>query len=88
MRLRVPVTVAPGTDVRLVQRLLVEAAKSNERVAQQPEPAAALTTLGGTSIGFELLVWYDGQQCSKQEMLSSLYFAISDALKAHEVKTA
>jgi small-conductance mechanosensitive channel len=88
VRLRVPVTVAPDSDVHLVEGLLLDAARQNERVAQQPEPDVALTSLGGTNIGFELHVWYDGQECAKQEMLSTLYFAIAEALKAHGVKTA
>jgi small-conductance mechanosensitive channel len=88
IRLRVPVSVAQGTDVRLVERLLLEAARSQPQVHHNPPPTVALTTLGGTAIGFELLVWYDGQGCSRQEVLSALYFAISDALRAHDVKTA
>ena len=66
----------------------VEAAKSQPQVHHNPPPTVALTTLGGTAIGFELLVWYDGQSCSRQEVLSALYFAISDALRAHDVKNA
>lgn len=88
IRLRVPVTVAQGSDVRLVERLLTEVAQAHPQVEKDPPPQAALTTLGGAAIGFELLVWYDGQQSTKQQMLSALYFAVSDALAAHDVKPA
>jgi small-conductance mechanosensitive channel len=87
VRLRVPVAVAQGTDVRLVEKLLVEAAKGTD-VHTEPKPQVALTSLGGASIGLELWVWYDGQQFAKQEVLSRLYFSISDALKAHQIKMA
>jgi len=87
VRLRVPVTVAQGSDVRLVEKLLFEAAHVPD-VHAEPKPQVALTSLGGAAIGLELWVWYDGQQFAKQEVLSRLYFSISDALKAHEIKMA
>jgi len=87
VRLRVPVTVAHNVDVRQVERLLLDAAKGAE-VNAEPKPQVALTSLGGATIGFELWVWYDGQQFAKQQVLSRLYFSISDALKAHDVRLA
>lgn len=85
VRLRVPVTVAQGADVRQIERLLLEAAQGAE-VQGDPQPQVALTSLGSTSIGFELWVWYDGQRFAKQQVLSRLYFSISDALKAHDIR--
>ncbi|MGM9490121.1 mechanosensitive ion channel family protein [Ideonella sp. YS5] len=87
VRLRVPVTVAQGSDVRLVEKLLVEAAHVAD-VHAEPKPQVALTSLGGAAIGLELWVWYDGQQFARQEVLSRLYFSISDALKLHDIKVA
>jgi small-conductance mechanosensitive channel len=87
VRLRVPVSVAQGSDVRLVEKLLLEAAKGTD-VHAEPKPQVALTSLGGAAIGLELWVWYDGQQFAKQEVLSRIYFSISDAFKAHEIKIA
>jgi small-conductance mechanosensitive channel len=87
VRLRVPVSVAQGSDVRLVEKLLLEAAHGAD-VHTEPKPQVALTSLGGAAIGLELWVWYDGQQFAKQEVLSRLYFSISDALKANEIKMA
>jgi small-conductance mechanosensitive channel len=88
IRLRVPVTVAQGSDVRQVERLLVEAARSTDAVQPEPPPQVALTTLGGAAVGLELWAWYDGQQYTREEVLSRLYFAIGDALRAHDVKHA
>ncbi len=87
VRLRVPVSVAQGSDIRLVEKLLLEAANGTD-VHPEPKPQVALTSLGGAAIGLELWVWYDGQQFAKQEVLSRLYFSISDALKAHEIRMA
>ncbi len=88
IRLRVPVSVAQGSDVRLVERVLLEVARAHPQVQPEPPPEVALVSMGGASIGLELHVWYDGRQCAKQQVLSGLYFALTDALKAHEVKLA
>jgi small-conductance mechanosensitive channel len=87
VRLRVPVSVAQGSDVRLVERVLQQAAKAHPDVSEEPAPEVAITSLGGTAIAFELLVWYDARERSKQQVLSALYFAVADALKAQGVKT-
>lgn len=87
VRLRVPVSVAQGSDVRLVEKLLLEAAEGAD-VRAEPRPRVALTSLGGAAVSLELWVWYDGQQFAKQEVLSRLYFSISDSLKAHDIKMA
>lgn len=88
IRLRVPVSVAQGSDIRRVEALLIEAARSVKQVRDKPEAAVALTSISGTAIGYELLVWYDGQSCSKQQVLSAMYFAISDLLKANDIQPA
>ncbi|HET9643101.1 MAG TPA: mechanosensitive ion channel domain-containing protein, partial [Burkholderiaceae bacterium] len=88
IRVRVPVGVAPDSDVRLVERLLLEAAVDHPGVQREPAPSVALTSLGGTAIGFELLVWYDGRRYSQKEVLSGLYFTIADRLKSNGIKTA
>ena len=80
IRLRVPVTVPAGTDVRQVEGLLREAAHGTD-VQADPRPEVALTALGGDRISFDLIVWYDGQKFSRQQVTSRLYFSVSDALK-------
>jgi small-conductance mechanosensitive channel len=87
VRLRVPVAVAQGADVREVERLLVAAARL-AGVNAEPPPEVALTSLSGSAIGFELWAWYDGQTHSRQQVLSRLYFAISDALKTNGIRMA
>lgn len=88
VRLRVPLGLAQGSDVRLVERVLLEAAKAHPDVSAEPAPSVAITSLGGATVGVELLVWYDARQRSKQQVLSELYFAMADALKAQGVKLA
>jgi small-conductance mechanosensitive channel len=87
IRLRVPVTVAAGSDVRQVEQLLLQAARGAD-VRADPKPEVAMMSMSGGSIGLELWVWYDGQSMTKQQVLSRLYFAISDLLAAHGIKAA
>ena len=56
-RLRVPVGVAYGSDLRRVEQLLVEAAKAHPLVKREPFPRARIRQFSSSSIDFELLCW-------------------------------
>lgn len=56
-RVRVKVGVAYGSDIRQVERLLMEIATSNELVAPEPDPRVRFRSFGDSSLDFELLCW-------------------------------
>jgi MscS family membrane protein len=56
-RVRVPVTVAYGTDIDKVEEILMEIAYGNENVHTDPEPRVRFRTFGESSLNFELLFW-------------------------------
>ncbi len=56
-RIRVPVGVAYGSDLRRVEQLLVEGARSHPLVKRDPAPRARIRRFGDSSIDFELLCW-------------------------------
>jgi small-conductance mechanosensitive channel len=56
-RVRVPVTVAYGTDIDRVEKILMEIACSNENVQTDPEPRVRFRAFGESSLNFELLFW-------------------------------
>jgi small-conductance mechanosensitive channel len=85
VRLRVPVAIAPGQDVRAAERLLLEAAGRAD-VRADPKPQVAIVNMTAASVSLELWVWYDGQTCAKSEVLSRVYFQVVDALAAGGVK--
>jgi small-conductance mechanosensitive channel len=85
VRLRVPLPVAPGQDVRAIERVLLEAA-SHADVHVDPKPEVIITNMTATALALELWVWYDGQAFARAEVLSKVYFAAVDALSAHGVK--
>ena len=58
-RIRIPVGVAYGSDLDVVERILLEVAAANPNVASEPEPRVRLRTFGESSVDFELLLWVD-----------------------------
>ena len=87
VRLRVPVPVAAGQDVRRIEGLLLEAAKQTPLLAD-PAPKVAITGLAAASTSLELWAWYDGRTFARSDILSQVYFALVDALSRNEVKLA
>uniref|UniRef100_A0A831U159 Mechanosensitive ion channel n=1 Tax=Geobacter metallireducens TaxID=28232 RepID=A0A831U159_GEOME len=57
VRFRIPVSVAYGSDVHEVERLLLEVAAANPDVLEKPAPAVRLMEFGDSGLNFELRVW-------------------------------
>ena len=56
-RIRVPVGVAYGSDVKLVLRLLKEAAETDRRILRDPAPNPLFLRFGDSALEFELHTW-------------------------------
>ncbi len=54
-RENIKVGVAYGSDVQLVKKLLLQAAKSHHKVLKQPEPLVLFSDFGDSSLDFTLL---------------------------------
>ena len=87
VRLRVPVPIAPGQDVRRVETLLLEAAQQAGLLAD-PRPEVAIASVAASAVTMELWAWYDSRKATRSEVLSKAYFAIFDALSRNDVKLA
>jgi small-conductance mechanosensitive channel len=59
VRVRVPVSVSPGTDLDLAERLMLEAARKSARVLDNPPPAAWITEFTPLGVAFEIRIWID-----------------------------
>jgi potassium efflux system protein len=56
-RLLLKVGVAYGSDIGQVQRLILDAVRSNREVLQEPEPSVFFVTFGESSLDFEIRVF-------------------------------
>ena len=56
-RVRIGVGVAYGSDLEQVEQILVDAARGNPLVMEEPAPRARVRLFNDSSIDFELLVW-------------------------------
>ncbi len=74
VRIRVPVTIAPTSDIDLAESLMLRAAREAPRVLQTPPPAVWLTEVAEEGVSFEIRVWID----DPEEGLASVR---SDVLK-------
>lgn len=86
VRFSVPVGVAYGSDVRLVEKLLLQAAQENPDVLNDPEPVAQLMAFGDSALEFELRVWSTTLLHRSDNLVSALNFAIHDIFKAHRIE--
>ncbi len=58
-RIRVPVGVAYESDLEKVEKVLLDVARSNPAVVQEPAPRVRLRAFADFSVNFELLCWLE-----------------------------
>lgn len=56
-RVRVPVSVAYGSDIDLVEKTMLEIASMNENILPEPAPRVRFREFGDSALNFELLCW-------------------------------
>ena len=59
VRVKVPVSVAYGTDIDRAEALMLQAARAVPRVHNDPAPSAWLKAFGDNAIEFEIQCWID-----------------------------
>ncbi len=86
VRFRIPVSVAYGSDVRLVENLLLEVAKENPDVLDDPPPGVRLLAFGDSGLLFELRAWSASLAHRKGLLISALNFAIYEKFQQHGIE--
>ncbi len=84
-RFKVNVGVAYGSDVRLVEKILIECALEHEKIYQEPKPFVYFNDFGESSLDFSLFFWID-ESFWVEKVRSDLRFAINDKFKTHQVE--
>ncbi len=86
VRFRVPVGVAYGSDLQLVERVLIEVARAHPDVLEDPEPAVRLMRFGDNAVELELRVWSTELVHRRGKLISDLNFAIYEAFHQHGIE--
>jgi small-conductance mechanosensitive channel len=86
VRFKIRVGVAYGSDTRLVERLLLQAAATNPSVLKKPEPLVRFMEFGDSSLNFELRVFTQELMNREGRLRSELNFAIDDLFREHGVQ--
>jgi small-conductance mechanosensitive channel len=82
VRFRIPVSVAYGSDAHRVRELLVEVAREDPDVLEEPPPSVRLMEFGDNGLQFELRAWSSSSVHRRGRLLSALNFAIYDKFNA------
>ncbi len=82
VRVRMRIPVGYDADLRLVQRLIVDVARANPRVLDDPEPMVWITAFGERAVDHELRFWIDDPESGLGNVQGEVFLAIWDAFKA------
>ena len=84
-RFKVEVGVAYGSDVRLVEKILIACALEHEKIYKEPKPMVQFNNFGESSLDFSLFFWIDDSFWVEM-IRSDLRFAINDKFKSHQIQ--
>lgn len=85
VRQKILIGVAYGSDVRLLEKLLFQAAHENEYVLDDPPPRVDFLNFGESSLDFRLLYWIPNP-IMRTRIKSALNFRINELLQEHQLE--
>ena len=87
VRLHAPFGVSYATrDLKKVQHLAQEAAKTVDRVVPDKNPVCNVMEFGDSSVNFDLRFWITDPQNGLSNVTSDVYLAVWDALHENEIE--
>lgn len=86
VRFKIPVSVAYDSDVRLVEKLLLDVANENPDVLDTPAPGVRFLEFGDSGLNFELRAWSASLLHRQGKLLSALNFAILDKFRENGIE--
>ncbi|MCK8824038.1 mechanosensitive ion channel [Fuchsiella alkaliacetigena] len=88
VRLNVLIGVGYGSDLRLVEELILEAMSSIDRVLTKPEPECLLKEFGDNTVDFELRFWINNPGQGIDNVRSEVLFAVWDNFAREGIEIA
>ena len=86
VRVRIPVSVAYDSDLRLAQELMLAAAMQSPRVLSSPKPAVWLTAYGNDGVEHEILAWISDPEQGVGNVRSDVLNRLWDLFGEHGIK--
>ncbi len=86
VRVKVPVSVAYGTDIDKVEGLMLEGARDVPRVLKDPAPSVWLHAFGESAIQFEIQIWIDDPEDGVGNVRSDVLKRLWHLFREHDVK--
>jgi len=84
IRIHCPVGVAYGSDTKRVEAILLEIARKQEYVLDEPKPEVRFLEFGDSSLNFDLLVW-TAKPDNQKRLRSDINFAIDAAFRENDI---
>lgn len=84
-RFRIDVGVAYGSDVRLVEKVLLECAKGNSEISIEPKPFVRFDNFGNSSLDFQLFFW-SRKTFRIENLKSDLRFNIDEQFRKNKIQ--
>ncbi|MCW5725013.1 MAG: mechanosensitive ion channel [Maricaulaceae bacterium] len=86
VRIKRPIGISYGSDVKLAQQLVVEAANTVPRVLKTPETRCLLRGFGDNSVDLEVRFWIGDPDQGVNNVASEVLMAIWDAFRENGVQ--
>lgn len=86
LRFRVPISVSYNSQIEEVKGLLLEVAKENSQVLDEPSSSVKFISFGDNGLNFELCVWSTTASHRQGTLLSELNFAIFRKFTNHSIE--
>ena len=87
LRMRFPVGIAYGSDTALAHKVLLQVAKDNPLVLDEPEPSVVFSGFGDSALDFELRVFIPGME-HYIPIWDSINMSIDQAFREHGIEIA
>jgi len=86
VRIQVPVGIGYGCDIKLAEKLMLEAAKAATRVLQTPPPVVWLESYGDSSVNFVIHCWINDPEEGVGNVRSDVLKRLWDLFQEHGIE--
>lgn len=86
VRVKIPVSVAYSTDLKVAMQLMLQACEGRERILDNPKPAVLLKDFGDNGVLLELRLWILHPQHGMASVASDVRKAIWEAFTEHGIE--